>query len=382
MSKTHEIRNRFFDELCNDKSLMWMGQNTNHFDPHPSVLKAIADSIAQGEYHIYAPPLGLEELRHLILEDMGLRGKASVIVTNGAIEALFNACISFNESGKDFITTDPSWAWPMNFARKRDANVIQIPIYNDDNQYKLDIDALEAAVTPDTRMIYLVDPNNPLGTCHTREEIQRITEIAKSVGAYLVHDSTYRHFSPDYVSSYTYYPEKTILTYSFSKWLGLAGMRLGAAIASSENIEILAAAPSNNLGCNIVAQRGAIAGLKSKDEWFPTVMARLHRNQQKVYDAALKIPGFKVPIFPSQANFLIIETEGANVAPEALVDAYKKQNIMIRQGTYHTKRFGHRFVKISLTVPEEWVDKFCELLPEMVEQAKSNQGAEATPSLF
>jgi aspartate aminotransferase len=44
---------------------------------------------------------------------------------------------------------------------------------------------------------------------------------------------------------------------------------------------------------------------------------------------------------------------------------------MIRQGTYHTKLFGHRFVKVSLTVPEAWADRFCELLPAMVERARS-----------
>lgn len=44
---------------------------------------------------------------------------------------------------------------------------------------------------------------------------------------------------------------------------------------------------------------------------------------------------------------------------------------MIRQGTYHTKRFGERFVKVSLTVPEAWANRFCELLPAMVERART-----------
>ncbi len=44
---------------------------------------------------------------------------------------------------------------------------------------------------------------------------------------------------------------------------------------------------------------------------------------------------------------------------------------MIRQGSYHTKRFGERFVEVSLTVPEAWADRFCELLPTMVERART-----------
>ena len=379
MAPGYEVRNRFFDELCNDKTLMWMGQNTNHFEPHSEVLKAINRSMDEGEYHIYAPPLGLEELRRLIIADMGLPG-ASAMVTNGAVEALYNICQLFNRPGKDFITTDPSWAWPMNFAKKSQANVIQLPIYGDEGGYRLNIDALKAAVNENTQMIYIVDPNNPLGTCHTEDEIRQIAEVAKSVGAYLVHDSTYRHFAADYVSAYQFYPEKTFVTYSFSKWLGLAGMRLGAVIAAPENIELLASSPPNNLGCNIVAQRGAIAGLLTKDEWFPTVMRRLHRNQERVYDAVKRIPGLHIPVYPSQANFLIIETEGAGIAPEALVAAYKDVNIMIRQGQYHTKAFGHKFIKVSLTVPEEWVDAFCDHLPAMVQRVQAEEVA--APALF
>jgi histidinol-phosphate/aromatic aminotransferase/cobyric acid decarboxylase-like protein len=77
-----------------------------------------------------------------------------------------------------------------------------------------------------------------------------------------------------------------------------------------------------------------------------------------------------IAVYPSQANFLVVECIDAGVAPEALCDAYRAENIMIRQGTYHTPTFGHRFVKVSTTVPEEWVDAFCERLPDMVAKAR------------
>ena len=69
-------------------------------------------------------------------------------------------------------------------------------------------------------------------------------------------------------------------------------------------------------------------------------------------------------------NFLVVECVGAGITPEALCEAYRARGIMIRQGTYHTPRFGHRFVKVATTVPEEWADAFCARLPEMVEQAR------------
>ncbi|ARP90149.1 aspartate aminotransferase [Bordetella genomosp. 9] len=371
-----EERNAYFDRLCNTPGLMWLGQNTNHFDPHPAVVQAIMDAVARGDYHAYAPPAGFEALRRLIVEDAGVPD-ACAFVTDGAVQALYSVCRHVCQTGRDFVTTDPSWAWPMHFARQAGARVVELPIYNAEQQYKLTPAQLRAAVGPDTTAIYLVDPNNPLGTCHTEDEIREIAAIARSVDAFLIHDATYFHFADAFTPAYRFYPEKTIMTYSFSKWLGLAGMRLGAVIANPDIIERLATAPPNNLGSNVLSQRAAIAGLQTKADWFPDVRRRQRRNQASVAEAAARVPGLRLPVYPSQANLVIVETVDAGVKPEALVAAYQKHGIMIRQGTYHTKRFGDRFVKISLTVPESWADRFCELLPQMVDQARREPHASA-----
>lgn len=365
-----EERNAYFDRLCNTPGLLWLGQNTNHFDPHPSVRDAVIGALDSGEYHAYAPPVGFEELRELIRNDVGLEG-ASVMVTDGAVEALYNVCRNICKPGMEFVTTNPSWAWPMQFAERAGSKVVELPIYDARQNYKLTPAQLKAAVSERTGVIYLVDPNNPLGSCHTSDEIREFAEIAKSVGAYFIHDATYFHFADSFTPAYRFYPEKTIITYSFSKWLGLAGMRLGAVLASPELVEQFASAPPNNLGSNVLSQRAAIAGLKSKSEWFPEINRRQRRNQAAVAAAASRIPGLHIPVYPSQANLVVVETIAAEVKPEALVAAYQEEGVMIRQGTYHTKLFGHRFVKVSLTVPESWADRFCELLPAMVERART-----------
>lgn len=364
-----EARNQHFDRLVNTPNLMWLGQNTNHFTPHPDVIEAMLESIRREEYHAYAPPAGLEELRSLILHDLDLCDQ-SVLVTDGAVEALYTVCRTLSEPDTTFVTTDPGWKWPMAFARASGATCIEIPIYKPENGYKLTAAQLEAAVTDKTRIIYLVDPNNPLGTCHTAEEIKAFTDIARRHNAYFLHDCTYRHFADGHTLAARYYPERSITIYSFSKWLGLAGMRIGAVVAAPEIIERLAGAPPNNLGSNIVSQRAAIAGLKTKDEWFPDINRRQRRNQAEIFKAVSRVPGLLVVNYPSQANLLVIECIDAGITPEALCEVYRAEGVMIRQGTYHTSTFGHRFVKVSTTVPEAWADKFCELLPAMVEKAR------------
>ncbi len=367
--RNFEIRNRHFDTLFNTPGLMWLGQNTNHFETAPEVRQAMLDSIAAEEFHAYAPPAGMEALRQGILQDVGLSGQ-SVMVTDGGVEALYTVCRNLCRPGDEFVTTDPGWKWPIHFSQAAGAKVIEIPIYDPARQYRLQVEQLEAAVTERTRAIYLVDPNNPLGVCYTDAELAAFAAIARRVGAYFIHDTTYRQFADSPALAARHYPERTLTIYSFSKWLGLAGLRVGAIISNPDLIELMASAPPNNLGCNVVSQRAAIAGLAIKDRWMKDIGPRQRRNQRVIHEAASRIPGLHIPVYPSQANFLVLEVIDAGITPEALCMAYRDENIMIRQGSYHTPAFGHRFVKISTTVPEAWADAFATRLPAMVEKAR------------
>lgn len=371
-----ETKNRFFDELVNTSGLRWLGQNTNHFPAHPAVKQAMISVIEDEAFHAYAPPVGLEELRRLILDDVGLTD-LSVMVTDGAIEGLYHTCRTFCGPGDEFITTDPGWKWPIAFVRTIGAKVIELPIYEPAQHHRLTPVQLEAAITDRTRLIYIIDPNNPLGISYSHGDIEAFARLARAADCFLIHDCTYRHFADDHTLAARFYPEKTITTYSFSKWLGLAGLRLGALIAHPSVVARLAEAAPNNLGSNILSQRAAIAGLKVKSLWFPQVQAEQRRHQAMIREAAAKIPGLTLPIYPSQGNFVAVDCQRAGIHPEALVDAYRAKRIMIRQAGYHTARYADRFVKISTTVPSAWVEELCALMPAVVEAAADRGVARA-----
>jgi aspartate/methionine/tyrosine aminotransferase len=367
--KPFEVRNAHFDRLVNTPGLRWMGQNTNHAKPHAAVIEAMERCIRDEEFHIYAPPAGLEELRQGIVSDLGLKDHAA-LVSDGAVSSLYHVCHTLLQPGDEFITTDPTWNWPMAFARSVGATVTEIPIYGAEYGYRLAPERLAAAITPKTRIVYLVDPNNPLGTACTSAEIKSIAAIVEAAGAYLIHDCTYRHFAHSHELAAKHYRERTLTIYSFSKWLGLAGLRVGAVVADPDLIERLAGSPPNNLGSSILSQRAALAGLKIKSEWFPGVLAQQRANQRLINDAVKGIPGLEMPVYPSNGNFIVIECEKAGVKPEALVAAFQEHKIMIRQGAYHTPTFGDRFIKVSTSVPSLWVEEFVALLPATVERAR------------
>ncbi len=366
-----EARNRHFDRLFAKEGLMWMGQNTNHAAPHPAVLEAIDASLAKGEYHVYAPPLGFEELRGLVLQDLGLpSGEFSVLVTDGAIEGLYHSCRTLLSPGDEMIVTDPGWLWPRRFAASSGARIVELPIFERAQGYRLAPRQLAEAITEKTRLVYLVDPSNPLGSAQSAEEIEAIAAILREKGILLIHDCTYRHFAGKHTLSAPFYPEGVLTTYSFSKWLGIAGMRLGAVVAAPDLIATLAEAPPNNLGANVVSQRAAIAGLRHKSDWFPAVQAAQLANQTLIREALADLQGLEIAVWPSNGNFLSIVTGDPDINVEAFCQHYLEHDILIRQGGYHTARFADRFVKVSTTVPRDWVEAFCARLPEALEASR------------
>jgi len=368
-------RNAHFDALFSSPGLLAMGQNTNHLPQHPAVIEALVKSAQEGEFAAYAPPLGFEALRDAIVTDFGVADLQS-IVTEGGVAALATICRARCRPGTNFVTTDPTWKWPCQFAEQAGSEVRLIPIYNPDTAYKLTAAQLEATVDEQTAIIYLVDPNNPLGITYTPEEIVAFSRIARKVGALFVHDCTYRDFADGHTPAVLIETEETVVTGSFSKWLGLAGLRVGALVANPALIDEFAAQSVEVLGGNVPAQRAALAGLGVKGEWMRDVRAVTRRNNAAIAKAARNIPGLAVPIDFSHGNFLIIETQGAGVTPEALVTAFRGENIAIRHGRYHSAALGDRFIKISTSVPEAWAERLCVLLPRMVETAREIRPAE------
>jgi len=367
-----EIRNQYFDRLFNTPDLKWLGQNTNHYPLHPKVREALHRAIDDETFHAYAPPLGMERLREAIVADLKLPTPMQAVVTDGAVAALALACRAFCTPGSGFVTTDPGWKWPLQFAALAGAKVTEIPIYGAQYQYKLGAQALIAATGPDTRVIYLVDPNNPLGTTYSAGEITAFAARARELGAIFIHDCTYRDFADAHTLAAGVYPEGTVTIVSFSKWLGLAGMRLGALVAAPELMARILPHSQAPLGASVLAQEAALAGLSVKAEWMADIGARQRANQKMIHEAFSALEGFHIPVYPSQANFLVVEVVDAGITPEALVGALGEAGIMIRQGAYHTPRFGNRFVKISTTVPEAWAQALCSALPAAVARARSS----------
>jgi aspartate/methionine/tyrosine aminotransferase len=332
-----------------------MGQNTTHLATPPAVVDAIEASVAAREFQLYAPPAGFSQLRELIVADLGLDG-ADAWLTDGAVGGLRQICTVLGAEASVLITSDPGWPWPGRFVEQSGTPVIALPIYEQPD-HRLTAAQIAEVIQPGA-IIYLIDPLNPLGSLYPRGELEAIVEVARAADAWIIHDATYRHFAEGHTLVANLYPERTFTTYSFSKWLGLAGFRVGAVVAIPELIARLTRLPSNPLGSSIVGQRAAIAGLTDPGAWLAELRTTNRRNLEAVERVVAETGFGHVVVSPSQANLLAIDVVGTGLHSEAVCEAILRRDVFIRPGTYQSPLFGERFVKVSTSVPEAWADRF------------------------
>ncbi|TLZ64864.1 MAG: pyridoxal phosphate-dependent aminotransferase [Methanobacteriota archaeon] len=351
------------------RDVVWMSQNTNTI-PMPRAIKdAILRSVEESEYNLYPFKRGLSGLPEAVKEDLGLE-EQDVLITNGGIEGEYMATRALLRPGDEVISTDPSFLPIHDQIAMAGARAVEIDIYRED--YRLHADWANEAATARSRILLLIDPNNPLGSGYTRSEVRALAEVAKDHGLWVIHDITYRDFNPGHVLASEFYPDKTLISYSFSKGPGLAGMRVGALLGMPDALTPVKKYDTNVLGTNVLAQRAALAALQCKGEWLPMVRDIVRKNQEIIRTAVKKVKGCSLPVFPSMANMFVIDTAQTRVDPDAVEEHLLHDHLVhVRAGGYLSKRFGSRFVRVSFTIPTALCAKFGDAFPKVMEALAS-----------
>jgi aspartate/methionine/tyrosine aminotransferase len=347
------------------KDIVWMSQNTNTIPTDPSIIGAVVSAANERLYNLYPYRKGVFGLPEAILEDLGL-SDLDVLVTNGGIEALYILNRALLSKGDEVIATDPSFMPIHHQITLSEAKPIEIGVYKD--PYKMTPEQMNEAITKKTKMLLLIDPLNPLGTDYRRDEVKALCEIARDNDLWVVDDITYRDFSDDHTMTTDFYPEKSMLVYSFSKNCGLAGMRIGALLAPPGVMKELIRFDTNVLSVNVLAQKAALASLESKEKWLGNVLRICRNNQKKIKSAVEKIDGAFLPVYPSYTNMFVIDTRELGIDPDKFEEKMLYDHgVFVRSGNYVSKKYGPKFVRISFSVPEDQCDRFVEALGPTIE---------------
>jgi aspartate/methionine/tyrosine aminotransferase len=193
------------------------------------------------EMPLYYPEVnGTTLLRERIAALYPNASAANVLVTVGAAQANWMVCTTLLEQGDEVIVVSPGYRQVWGLAKNAGCQVKETHLLPE-NDWRLNLDELESLAGPKTKLISIVNPNNPTGSILSRQEMARIVSICQKSGAWLHADEVYRgtELAAEETPSFWGMYERAICVNSMSKAYGLAGLRIGWAVASPEMVEEL-----------------------------------------------------------------------------------------------------------------------------------------------
>ena len=301
-----------------------LNANENPYGAPAEVVAALAGL----PVHLYPDP-AQRKLRARLAEYTG-QSVERVMAGAGGDEIIGLLLTLFVERGQKLIDCEPTFGMYSFCARIAGAETVLVP-RNDD--WSIDIPAVRQALDSDTRIIFLASPNNPTGNLVSEEEARALLET----GLIVAIDETYYEFCGDTLAGLLDEFENLVVLRSFSKWAGIAGLRVGYCIASETMISHLMdiKQPYN---INVAAEAAAIAALDNRDvvlERARTLVKQRTRLEQAV-DA---LDG--VTFWPSRGNFILCRFEGRSAQ-----DVYEE---LARRGIF-VRLFSHPRLKDSLRI--------------------------------
>jgi aspartate/methionine/tyrosine aminotransferase len=249
-----------------------LGQGVVAYGPPVEAVEAAVQAGRDLKIHQYGAVEGTPPLRDALAAKLGEEngiaiGKENrIVVTAGGNMAFLNAILAVAEVGDEIVLQTPYYFnhdMAIGMAGCRTVCVAT------DERYQLRLDAIERAITPRTRAIVTVSPNNPTGAVYPESAIRAVNDLCRARKIYHIHDEAYEYFTyggirPFSAGSIAGSPSHTISLYSFSKAYGFAGWRIGYMVIPAHLAEAVRKIQDTNLICPpMISQAAALGALKA-----------------------------------------------------------------------------------------------------------------------
>jgi N-succinyldiaminopimelate aminotransferase len=301
-----------------------LGQGFPDTDGPEAVREAAVRALRDGRGNQYPPGMGVPELRTAIADHqrrfygLDFDPDAEVLVTAGATEAIAAAMLALLEPGDEVIAFEPFYdSYAACIAM---AGAARVPLTLHAPDFRPDLDALRAAVTPRTRLLLLNSPHNPTGTVLTRDELTAIAELAVERDLLVVTDEVYEHlaFDADHIPLATLpgMRDRTATISSAGKTFSFTGWKVGWVTGSAE---MVAAVRTAKQFLTYVAsgpfQYAVAEALALPDTYYAAFRADLHAKRD-ILTAGLQDAGFTT--YRPQGTYFVTTDIAPFAEPDAL----------------------------------------------------------------
>ncbi len=295
-----------------------LASNEGPYGPFPSAQEAIARATL--ELNRY-PDGGAWRLRHALADRHDVAFE-NVTVCAGADAVIGFACMATLDPGDEVVTGWPSFPSYVLDPLKMAAVPVRVQLRDE----RFDLDALLAAVTPRTKLVFIAAPNNPTGTTNARAELDSYFERVPTHVLTVLDQAYFEYIDdpdyPDAIEEYARAGLDVLVLRTFSKIFGLAGLRVGYGVGPAE---VIAAIGKVRRAFDVTSagQEAALASLAADDEIARRRAA--NRDAMALLEQVLRDHGLE-PAGPAVANFLFVRVGDATAVNDALL----RQGVIVR----------------------------------------------------
>ncbi len=293
--------------------------------PTPDYIKQAAwKAMAEG-FTYYTENAGLPSLRRALaqhyarLHNVELDPASEIVITASGVQALSVAIRGLLDPGDEALVLTPAWPNGSAIVTMASARPLEIPQPLRDGRYEIDFGALEAAVTPRTRMLLYTSPSNPLGWVATEPDQQRLLDFCRARGLWLMADEVYERLyyeadtpgvpAPSILRKATR-QDAVVVIQSFSKAYCMTGWRVGWLVTRADLASKLSQLNEFMVSCPAsFCQKAAETALAEGEPELSRMVERLRSNRDFAREALCAMPGVTVPK-PDGAFYLFPKIDG------------------------------------------------------------------------
>ena len=276
----------------NNPGTISLGQGVVNYGPPPQAIAALPSLMGDGSLHKYLGVSGhpgfIEAIHNKLAQEnqIKLGTDAMVMVTAGSNMAFLNSVLAVADPGDEFILPMPFYFNQEMAIRMCGCIPVPVPTHAD---WSLDVAAMAAAITPRTRAILTVSPNNPTGAVYSEASLRAVNALCAQHGIYHFSDEAYeyftyegaKHFSPASIPGAL---KHTLSFYSMSKNYGMASWRVGYVVFPAKLFDAMNKVQDTNLICApMPSQLLALEAIKLGRNWVEPKVKALSEVRQTVY---------------------------------------------------------------------------------------------------
>ena len=314
------------------------------FDTPAHIKEATKKALDEGQVH-YSDFRGTQKFREALVEKVGERNNIEVdadeiLVCSGLTHAAFSICMAAIDEGDEIIVLEPYYPQHINKIELPGGKVVHVPL-DKENGFRIDPEAIEKSITPNTRMITLVNPANPTGRVFSYQELEALADIAKKHDLLVMSDEVYEQITYDSnkhisIASLPGMKERTFTMFAFTKGYAMDGWRMGYIVADKKFMPALLKMTMNDIAhVNTFIQEGGYAAITSSQDCVRDMVAEDKRRCDVVVKRMNAMPNVSCPT-PEATIYAFPDISATGLPAQQIADEILEEaQVVVEAGTFY-----------------------------------------------